>query len=93
MPSSCPMISSPLFCGSKQCPYANECIASLAGYDSSQCTAPPPTCPVGDKDCEGEPSNPYTCGQNKCAYKTVCDAQSAGFDLGADCCQDTRSNT
>jgi len=93
MQSLCGMISSPLVCGNKQCPYANECLASLAGYDPSQCTAPPPTCPVSDVDCSGEPSNPYTCGPNNCPYNTVCDAEGARFDLGDDCCQDTRSNT
>lgn len=93
MPSICGMIEDPLVCGTKQCPYANECLASLAGYDASQCTAPPPTCPVSGVDCSGQPSNPYTCGPLNCPYNTVCDAEGAGFDLGKDCCQDTRTTT
>ena len=82
----------PLVCGSKQCPYDNQCIADLAGYTAGQCTSPPPTCPEASKNCSGEPNNPYTCGSNRCEYRTICDLESAGFTT-ADCCQDTRTTS
>ena len=82
----------PLVCGSKQCPYDNQCIAELAGYTAGQCTSPPPTCPEASKDCSGEPNNPYTCGSNRCEYRTICDLESAGFTT-SDCCQDTRTTS
>ena len=83
--------SDPQLCGSKQCPYANMCVASLAGYSSDQCESPPEECPVSTEDCSGDPSNPVKCGAAKqCPFATLCEARSAGYNLDTECCQDVR---
>ena len=94
-PSICPMIFDPLVCGTKACPYDNECIASLAGYTPDQCSPAPPECPVSTDDCSGDPDSPYpyVCGPNRCSYAKTCEATGAGFDVAADCCQDTQEGS
>jgi hypothetical protein len=68
------MLYSPLMCGTtKKCPYDNDCLAELAGYDvANQCEpyTPPATCTtVPSGSCSGEPKNPVKCGPNyECKY-------------------------
>lgn len=72
----------PVQCGVSNCVYANQCLATLAGFSPDDCESVDRTksCPVG----EGAPCieiyMPVSCGPDACVYGNQCLADLAGFE-------------